>query len=220
MDGTWYAPFSPLILKTRLPDDVLEGLLQVTGALLADDDLSTRYAEQSPVLYDVNRRVELSPELFEGRAELMLHLQDVATGYAREVYRRLDTGEMVSGIDQAHCQAVLTVAWVNSARPGDFVPAHKHSADFSGAVYLKIPEGMGGESGMGGQLTFFDGRPNQLVREKLSFTPSPGDLFVFPGWLSHAVHPYRVPGERRMISFNGIITFPPPDMDGGPDGEG
>ena len=30
----------------------------------------------------------------------------------------------------------------------------------------------------------------------------PGDIFVFPAWLPHSVHPFRSKGERWSFSFN------------------
>jgi len=32
-----------------------------------------------------------------------------------------------------------------------------------------------------------------------------GDLYIFPGWLLHAVEPFAGVGERRSMSFNAFV---------------
>ena len=208
MSDMWIAPFSPLILKTKLPPELLALLVEGTDELLSNEALCDQYAEQSPVLYDVSKRVELPESVMDGRLHAFAHIQQVCTRYIHGVFESLGGKDFVGGLEPTDAQALIEVAWINVQRAGDFVPIHKHSSDLSGALYLKVPENMTGATGMGGQITFVDGRSQQLVRDKISFTPEAGDIFVFPGWLSHTVHPFRGEGERRMMSFNGIIAFP------------
>ena len=40
------------------------------------------------------------------------------------------------------------------------------------------------------------------INDNLKFKPEVGKFLVFPAWLKHFVYPFRVKGERRMMSFN------------------
>lgn len=209
MADQWLTPFSPLILRTRVAPEVLTRARRAVDAYLADPAWCGAHPETSPVLEEVYQRFELPDELLGGDVGLGFLLEGICNHYLAEALRRADPRQYTGEFRPDGAQALLTVAWLNVSRPGDFVPAHRHSADISGAFYLDIPDGMGGQDGWGGQITFIDGRPAGLVREKLSLSPEAGEVVVFPGWLTHTVHPFRAAGLRRMISFNAVVAAGP-----------
>ena len=46
-----------------------------------------------------------------------------------------------------------------------------------------------------------------LYPGQFGVTPRTGMLLVFPGWLSHFVHPYT--GSRPRVSLSANVTFTP-----------
>ena len=44
-------------------------------------------------------------------------------------------------------------------------------------------------------------------RTHQSYLPSAGSLVIFPSYVTHAVNPFRGPGERISIAFNARLTL-------------
>jgi len=86
-------------------------------------------------------------------------------------------------------------------------------ANISGVGYLKIPQTItsGREKKLAGHISFMDGRVSMprnsppLVQHRQTFKPKVGNLFIFPSFLMHDVHPFRGDGERRSFSFNAFV---------------
>ena len=104
-------------------------------------------------------------------------------------------------------------AWIVSQYAGDFNPPHMHRGNISGVGYLKIPNSIkqNKEKNLAGLISFFDGRVSlprnspPLVKHRQTFKPSVGDLYIFPSFLMHDVHPFMGKGERRCFSFNAFV---------------
>ena len=102
--------------------------------------------------------------------------------------------------------------WINMGPPGGFNAPHTHpGAHWSGTYYLSQPEVEEGRSGM---IEFLDPRADlgpwrklggQAVRSKRRLRPGPGELILFPSWLTHWVYPNETGEERWSIAFN--VTF-------------
>jgi uncharacterized protein (TIGR02466 family) len=107
----------------------------------------------------------------------------------------------------------LTHSWVVSQYAGDFNPFHHHNGDFSGGIYLKVPEGMNDEweedfqdhYPAKGLIEYSFGENQPFRVDNIKFKPEVGKFLVFPSWLKHLVYPFSVEGERRMMSFNATI---------------
>lgn len=117
-------------------------------------------------------------------------------------------------------QLALT-GWTVINRPGDYNVPHNHAANMlSGALYLRVPEGM-----KGGAIIFQDPRLNLNAHEtegmrrlkvkppwmnpSITVQPSEGEILVFPSWLNHWVEPYQCDdpdGLRVVLSFNTTVN--------------
>ena len=96
-----------------------------------------------------------------------------------------------------------------------FSPVHFHSGDLSGVLYLCVPDSIADEAHeerksyisarRAGYITFFIGGKQRFSKSLISFKPRVGDFYIFPGWLLHAVEPFRGEGERRSLSFNAFV---------------
>ena len=104
---------------------------------------------------------------------------------------------------------LMLFGWINMSPPGGFNAPHTHpGAHWSGTYYLRQPEVEEGRSGM---IEFLDPRADlgpwrklggQAVRSKRRLRPQPGDLILFPSWLTHWVYPNETEEERWSIAFN------------------
>ena len=111
----------------------------------------------------------------------------------------------------------ITDLWLNRQIAGDYNPLHAHSQDFSGVLYLNVPDGMIAPDGW---IQFLG--PDVLNARTFQFgfaagfQPVPGKYFVFPAWQPHSVNPFRIDGERVSVAFNARIHLeegwndPPP----------
>jgi hypothetical protein len=179
------SPFGPMIARTSVPQALTEALNRFADTM------------QRPGEFLVPANVmgggEASP------------LRFIETAVSRYV-------EILEGRQPARVQ--IDVAWIvcqNAATPS---PAHFHSCDVSGILYLQLPPGIDDEaqtaktyiSGrQAGYINFIHGDRQRFSRSLVSFRPTIGVLYVFPGWLMHVAEPFLGPGERRSFSFNAIV---------------
>jgi len=107
-------------------------------------------------------------------------------------------------------QASILISWVNFMRAGEFNPPHMHpNCDLSSVLFVKIPEALKeehkkftGTGGGPGSLSFNHGEQQPHAISNRFFFPEEGDLFIFPGTLTHFVTPFMSEGERISMSAN------------------
>lgn len=117
--------------------------------------------------------------------------------------------------------ALALTGWTIINRPGDYNVPHNHAANLlSGALYLRVPEGM-----KGGAIIFQDPRLNLNAHESegmrrlnvqppwmnptISVQPTEGEILVFPSWINHWVEPYECDDPeslRIVVSFNTTVS--------------
>lgn len=109
--------------------------------------------------------------------------------------------------------------WVNVNRRGDYHNLHNHPHSWlSGTYYIDVPEeqgGMGERTDLNPcEISFFDPRPQanmNAVRGDGQFDPeyrrlpAPGELFLWPSFLHHLVHPNFGSEPRISVSFNAVL---------------
>eukprot|EP01036_Dinobryon_divergens_P026653 gene26654-35328_t len=93
--------------------------------------------------------------------------------------------------------AMKMFLWTSVHFNGSYHSSHHHvKSGISGVFFVSVPPGSG-------DLEFFDPRGSlPPFGKSLRLTPRPGDLILFPGYLSHAVHPTFTRSERVSVSFN------------------
>ncbi len=137
--------------------------------------------------------------------------------HTRPVFQPLFTALMavlddVSKAYNVHPNAELYFqnAWANVNYPGTSNAPHIHaSSAFSGAYYVRMAAGCGAIEFLDPRSGASMARPlypqlsqNALTQPRVSFTPDPGTLFIFPGWLLHHVHANQSRDLRVTIAFN------------------
>jgi hypothetical protein len=115
---------------------------------------------------------------------------------------------------EAPARVQVDVAWIVCQGPDTPSPAHFHSCDVSGILYLGLPPGVDDEAQTArtyisgrkaGWINFIHGDRQRFSRSLVSIRPTTGVLYLFPGWLMHVAEPFLGPGERRSLSFNAVV---------------
>jgi len=183
----FYSPFGPMIAKTRLPEHVLQRINQYADGMVS--------AERSMEFL-------LPADLISAGGE------DSLARHTGSLIRRY-----VAGMEDTQIERVdYEVFWIVSQYASTPSPAHFHSSDISGVLYLKVPQVERGEEAknyisgrQAGYINFLIGGKQRFSRSLISFKPEVGDFYLFPGWLLHVAEPFRGQGERRSMSFNARI---------------
>ena len=94
-------------------------------------------------------------------------------------------------------------SWMTLTEQYQYAHIHSHGhADLSGVYYFKT-------NGEDGNIFFQD--PNKMmasgycfshISSRQEFTPAPGKILLFPGWLEHGVGTNTTDNERISVSFN------------------
>jgi hypothetical protein len=181
-------PLGPLILKTKISDDLLLTLRNHVDGLLTGphSDYSAALAgknkQQSVLEYDIVHGSGLDQVLLE-------------TGY--EYLNRINVQENLK----------ILAAWVNVCEFSSYNPIHLHDGIFSGILYLECPKSSLDMQNM--QVPLTDGHTQFLFGQVLKYSnnlltlyPEPGTLLLFPSWLMHVAYPSRSSLNRVTISFN------------------
>ena len=105
--------------------------------------------------------------------------------------------------------------WFNINRKKDHNKMHTHLGSiFSGVFYIKTPDKCGrlvledpSTQLMQSFLNYWhlDYEYNQYTSMVWNISPDPGDLVIFPSWMSHYVEPNMSDEDRISISFNTVI---------------
>jgi hypothetical protein len=212
----FHEPFSPAILETTVPDRFVRIVNDVADSVLSSEKKSQEWDWSHKLVGKVNKEILipvtdpadklfLSKIIKQGCLDYLNHHIDKKRN---NPWTRMGTGKKPT-IDNIH----LSHSWVVSQYAGDFNPMHHHNGDFSGGIYLKVPEGMNDEweedfqdhYPARGLIEYSFGENQSFRSDNLKFKPEVGKFLVFPSWLKHLVYPFSVEGERRMMSFNATL---------------
>jgi len=199
--------FPRTLLKGRLPDPLLQGLLAHGRELMrhpeGSPDASAKLAGQ------LSQQRELRPDLPITRELSQAVLLPACERWIRHVIDReppQGRGPWTPG----RYQLQLIDLWLNVQRQGDYNPTHTHGGSFSGVIFLQVPPQITAER-FDGQLCFHGPEEWHIQSFRTGMAhyvlPVPGDYYVFPAWQPHSVCPFRGEGERWSIAFN-VVAVP------------
>ena len=129
----------------------------------------------------------------------------------------LGTSELLAKSTGRKFPKVTTTSemWAMVMRDGNYTIPHTHADSHWASVYYPdcgdADEAQHADSG---KITFVDPRMGVLPVPGLNMAlanyvvnPKPGQLMIFPGWLTHYVHPYRGNRPRVSVACN-VSLFP------------
>jgi hypothetical protein len=193
-------PFGPSIIKTKLPEILLQQLNEYTETIIADES-KLKALDHGPLLAGNVRHEILLEEEFVKRIKWVEFI-----GYVCNEWLKRDSGKELQQIQ-------IISSWIIRQFKNEYSPIHHHSGHISGVAYLKVPSHMGStvqESkrvNSNGNLVFMNGMANLFSSSALEITPEVGDFYMFPNYLDHAVYPFsNTDEERRSVSFNAILN--------------
>jgi hypothetical protein len=213
-------PFGPSIVKGRIDDALQKVLGDIFEKQGAKRELSSAEDFAWTLAGNVKREFLISADLLGPNAGLF---QNCISFGARQLYisniksiwesQRDVVSQQHREIIEQHLSNVrLTIgihsAWGNISVAGDFNPPHNHTGNISGVGYLRLPDDIEREwlledhDPSAGMINFWDGRPSGDTVYLYRAKPRVGDIYFFPAWLIHNVHPFRSKGERWSFSFN------------------
>ncbi len=212
MTPKFHEPYSPAIMETEVPKRFVDIVNDIADEVLSDEQKSQQWDFSHRLVGKVNKEIQLPVKDKEDREFLFQIMKQGCLDYLKynldknrsHVYTHI-VGRNEPTIENIH----LTQSWVVSQYAGDFNPIHHHTADFSAAIYLKVPDDMiddlDDHAPSKGMIEFAFGDTQNFRNDSVKFKPEVGKFLVFPSWLKHFVYPFTCKGERRMMSFNATI---------------
>jgi len=204
-----YTPFGPRVMKSSVPQNIIDIINNKANAILDDDKRSKDLDYSANLAGNVKKEVALS--LGEVKS-LETIVNKLVTEYIMKTVGNQFNPENTN---------MTYTSWVVSQYAGDFNPVHIHDSQLSGVLFLKLPPDYEEEYRREdhypsvGCLEFVGSVPNTFSKHSWMCKPTIGDLYLFPSWLLHQVYPFRSDGERRSMAFNIHLRSKVPGQDVG-----
>ena len=212
IDMEMIQPWSDVLMKIKLPDEVLDGMLDITDEVLQDpdrknwgDNLAGQIADEPLIPHEMMQKYQINQggTIFE-------FLMNVVGEYIKACTLQQATRAEADKVANVQWLTQMKSAWVVSQWEGEYNPIHIHTeCSLSTVMYLKVPEFLPStkpERDDDGCIMFIGaGHQNaRLTRNIVKHKPKVGDFFIFPAHLQHCVYPFKTDGdfERRSVSFN------------------
>ena len=219
---TFHTPFSPSIMETEVPKRFLDIVNEIGDEVLSDDKKSAQWDWSNHLVGKVHKEVQIPivnkedgeycKNILKGACLTYLkHMIGVGRAYIdNKILHHPTQGNLHPTEDNIN----ISQSWIVSQYKGEYNPWHTHSGNFSGVIYLKIPEGMNevyekefkDHYPASGLIEFMYGEKSDFRSDNLKFIPEVGMMLIFPSWLKHSVYPFHCDGERRSMSFNAYYT--------------
>ena len=201
VNATIIRPFGPSILKTKIPEKIVNELNTYIDKIIKNKQKSEELDFGKKLIGDVTQEFKLEKNF----AKESGWLQFLANCSAKWI--EMETGKKINNFS-------LIESWIVRQFKNEYNPAHYHNGHISGAGFLKLPETFGKhvqqKSGskdyLGGTLNLIHGSRAFVSESIFTIKPEVGDFYFFPHYLMHTVYPFRDTNEeRRSISFNAQI---------------
>ena len=205
-------PFGPMILKTRIPKEIIANLNQDCLDIADNKKEKIDWSEQ--LAGRVEEEYHISKDL------LIKH----AVWFNAVTSRYLFIDEKSFQENKGRFKVGISSGWFVRSFEGDFNPAHFHTGcQISTIGFLKLPDDAEeywekedkDHNPFGGYTDFRYGTIGLNCPNNMKVKPKVGDFYMFPNWLDHQVYPFRSKykkpeklyghdpkGERRSFSLN------------------
>ena len=209
---TWWEKFSPTVMETEVPQKFIDIINNTGDEVLKDDGLSKKYDFSDNLVGKVHKEVSI-PVPDKDKSYCLSILRQSCVQYLRQMIekgRAYEWSKRANGREPSEENIHLSQSWIVSQYKHEYNPVHTHSGNFSGVIYLKIPDDMENHFieetkdhyPASGLIEFSHGEKQDFKSDTLMFKPRVGQMLVFPNWLKHSVYPFYCEGERRSMSFN------------------
>ena len=204
-------PWSCPVLMTRLPDNILGKMLEITDEVIEQKEQSwgANLAGQVKNEFVIPHDKLKEAGVFDFFHDLIRHfviqckIQQLGPGSEEMIHKEQWLVQMLT-------------MWVVNQYENEYNPTHIHTqCQISSAMYLKVPKFAESRkkhrSQDDGSICFTApaSRDHDLSNPTWSWRPHVGDCFIFGAQQLHHVYPYRVEQgdpERRCVSFNALFS--------------
>ena len=207
------SPWSNIIVKTKIPDQVFEKLLE-----LYEYTMKNKKSFGSQLVGQVDDEPEVTPEILQKFPEWShFCLQTVEQFFRHQSeINFIGEPEKLQMLKSENYMSKINTMWFVNQKPNEYNPIHIHTnCKVSAICYLKTPKqqvkGRKDHYQADGKVTFTNntGTDMNFANHQCSFEPKAGDFYIFPALQHHAVWPYRSadPDDLRVsLSFNADVT--------------
>jgi len=212
MDALLIQPWSVPVMKTTLPPDVLQTMIEISDQIIADKDAKPHGKNLAG---QIDSEWLVKPDILEQAGMLGFFLGAVQQ-FVR-ICRCQMMPNMINVVQREEWVIQMMNCWIVSQQPGEYNPLHIHTqCQISSVMYLKVPKMLPSKKKHrphdDGSIIFVSTVSGDLDLSipNMTILPQVGDFFVFGAQQQHAVYPYRCAEgqkdvERRSISFNSVF---------------
>lgn len=207
-------PWSVPVVKTELPQEVLNTMIEITDLIIDDSNSSSL---GNSLAGQIEKELVIDIELLKltGVMKFFTELMRQFVIICKCQMMPIEKKEIV----QKKWISDITRMWVVSQKPNEYNPFHVHGdykfpCDISSVMYLKVPRMLPSrkKNGSDGHI-HFSGNVSRDIKFSLpsvTFSPQVGDFYLFGSHQQHGVYPFRCTNgekndERRSVSFNAKI---------------
>jgi len=200
-------PWSVPVMKTTLPSNVLQTMIEISDLIIADKG-AISWGEY--LAGQIENELLIEHNILEQTG-----VMDFFLGAVRQFI--IMCKFQMNEIQQEEWLVQMLRMWIVSQQPGEYNPLHTHlNCQISSVMYLKVPKMLPDRKehrqGNDGSIFFVSNasRDTNFSSPDITYPPQVGDFYIFGAHQQHAVYPYRCEEgqedvERRSISFNAIF---------------
>ena len=212
MSLTMLQPWSTPVMKTKLPPEVLQTMIEISDKVIVDKNAES---------WGKNLAGQIDTELL---VEHDILEQTGVMGFFLGAVRQFVITckcQMMPGFEQLiqkeEWLIQMLTMWIVSQQPNEYNPMHIHTeCTISSVMYLKVPKILPTRKehrpADDGSILFTTNasRDVDFSVPNIVIHPAVGDFYIFGAQQQHAVYPYRCAEgqketERRSISFNAVF---------------
>ena len=212
MDITMIQPWSIPVLKTTLPPDILQIMIEISDQIITDKE-SREWG--TSLVGQIDKELYVAMETLVEK-KVLGFFQDAVRQFVITCLSQASPSTMKHTQQEEWLIEVL-IMWIVSQQPNEYNPLHIHTdCQISSVMYLKVPKMLPPKKKHrqddDGSILFISNasRNIELSSPSISIPPQVGDFYIFGAEQQHAVYPYRCEEgqedvERRSISFNAVF---------------
>ena len=217
-DINWHTPFGPVIMETKISDELHEILLrradQLREGTHPNKDINTETNDYRSRLAGCLSEEYSYKGAFtkEEDAFIEAELTWLAAQYtnAAQLAGKIKKNQ----VRQPDGILMQKPIWVNYMKSGEWNPCHNHTGKISCVTYLRVPKEIQEENDKGehtrksntpsaGRIEFQFGNVGMPYSSGGYIrAPQEKQIFFFPAALSHQVYPFKAQTERVSVSVN------------------